>query len=445
MRVVDIIAKKRDGEKLTAAEITEFVQGYVGGAIPDYQASAWLMAVFLRGMDFDETAALTQAIVCSGSILDLSGIAPFVVDKHSTGGVGDKTTLVVAPLVAACGVPVAKMSGRALGFTGGTLDKLESIPGFRSDLTTQQFLAQVREHGIVVAGQSADLTPADGKLYALRDVTATVDSFPLIASSIMSKKIASGANGIVLDVKVGRGAFMRTDADAEMLAQTMLQIGRSLGRRVTAVLSDMSQPLGLAVGNALELREALDTLRGEGPTDFVAHCQTIATEMLLLAGRAACASEAARLLAQALASRKALRKFQELVSAQGGDVTVVQKPELLPSARLIEPLLAARTGYVSAIDAMEVGLTAALLGAGRSRKGETVDHAVGVVMHRKVGDAVTSGEAVLTIHANHEDHLTEARARLLAAVTIADERAEPPPLVHRVIRDTDLPPKLAGG
>ncbi len=438
MNPVEIIAKKRDGGVLTRDEIDAFIRGYMAGQVADYQVSAWLMAVFLQGMSYQETADLTLAMVNSGDRLDLSGIAPFVVDKHSTGGVGDKTTLVVAPIVAACGLPVAKMSGRALGFTGGTLDKLESIRGFRADLTTEEFFAQVREHGIVVSGQSADLAPADGKLYALRDVTATVDSIPLIASSIMSKKIASGANGIVLDVKVGRGAFMETEDKALELAETMVRIGHSLGRRVTAVISDMNQPLGLAVGNAVEVKEAIDTLNGRGPADFTRHCLTVASQMLLLAERVGTAEEGASLLEEQIRSGAGLAKLKEMVTAQGGNPAFLDEPDRLPQARFIEPLPAPQTGYIAAIDAREVGLTTSMLGAGRQRKGDPVDYAVGVVFRHKVGDYVKERQPLLTVHANSKEQLREAKQRLLAAIRIADAPPEPQPLIHRILRDADI-------
>jgi len=433
MRTVDLIAKKRDGLALSAAEIDFLVQGFTRGEIPDYQISAWLMAVVLRGMDKRETTDLTLAMARSGETLDLSAIAPVVVDKHSTGGVGDKTTLVVAPLVAAAGLPVGKMSGRGLGFSGGTLDKLESIAGYNVNLTKQQFLQQLAEHGIVVAGQSADLAPADGKLYALRDVTATVESLPLIASSVMSKKIAAGANAIVLDVKVGRGAFMKTLDDAQALARTMVDIGRGVGRRVTAVISDMSQPLGCAVGNALEVAEAIATLRGQGPADFLELCLTVGAQMLLLAGKVEKAAEGRALLLVKLLSGAALAKFGEWVAAQGGDWQVIEHPELLPRASLVEPLLAPRGGYVAGLDAAAVGLTVVALGGGRAKKGDPIDHAVGVVLHRKVGDAVQPGEPLLTIHANDPARLAEARERLLAAYTWSDTPVPKPRLVHQIV------------
>jgi pyrimidine-nucleoside phosphorylase len=433
MRAIDIISKKRDGMALNAEEIDFFVQGFSQDKIPDYQAAAWLMAIVLQGMDRQETIDLTKAIVRSGEQLDLHDVASFVADKHSTGGVGDKTTLVVAPLVAAAGIRIGKMSGRGLGFTGGTLDKLESIPGFRAELSIDEFRAQLKSVGVVVIGQSAELAPADGKLYALRDVTATVDSLPLIASSIMSKKIAAGANGIVLDVKVGHGAFMKTTEDARLLASLMVDIGRDLGRRVRAVISDMNQPLGCAVGNALELKEALDTLHGRGPADFRQHCLTMASQMLLLAGQATEQEEVIAHLETLLDRGQALAKFRQWLTAQGGDVAYVDDPSLLPRARHIEELDAPRSGYIADLDAREVGLTSMLLGGGRSQKGDQIDHAVGIVLNTKIGDGVEEGQPLLTIHANDEARLWGARQRLLAAYEWSDEPVSPPPLLHEIV------------
>jgi pyrimidine-nucleoside phosphorylase len=433
MRAVDIIARKRDGMSLSAEEIDFFVKGFTKGRIPDYQVSAWLMAIVLRGMDHHETIDLTMAMVRSGEQLDLSDIAPFVVDKHSTGGVGDKTTLVVAPLVVAAGMYVGKMSGRGLGFTGGTLDKLESIPGFRADLEREQFLAQLESIGIVVTGQSADLAPADGKLYSLRDVTATVDSLPLIASSIMSKKIAAGTNGIVLDVKVGHGAFMKTEQDAVDLASLMVDIGRRMGRRVRAVISDMNQPLGRAVGNALELREALDTLHGQGPADFQQHCLTVASQMLLVAGQTNDDAAAVEKLKPLLSDGQALSKFLEWIAAQGGDTRYVDDPALLPRAKLVREVLSPRSGYVAGLSAREVGLTSMLLGGGRAAKNDQIDHAVGVVLQAKIGDWVGADEPLLTIHANHEAKLSGAQQRLLGAFEWSDEPVTPPPLLRDMV------------
>jgi len=433
MRAVDIIAKKRDGQELTADEIGFFVRGLVNGDIPDYQVAAWAMAVVWRGMTPAETAALTMAMVRSGEVMDLSSLGP-VVDKHSTGGVGDKTTLIVAPLVAAAGLPVAKMSGRGLGFSGGTLDKLEAIPGFNVSLSPEAFLATAREVGVVVAGQTGDLVPADGKLYALRDVTATVPSLPLIASSIMSKKIACGANAIVLDVKVGKGAFMRTLDEARALAGAMIAIGREAGRRVTAVLSDMNQPLGLAVGNALEVVEAITTFQGKGPGGLVEHCLVVAAEMLVLGGRASDAAEARRRLQALLADGSALERFRRWVRAQGGDSRVADDTSLLPAAPVVRAVEAPRGGYVAGIDADQVGLVSVSLGAGRQRKGEPVDPAVGIVLGPKMGERVRRGQRLFTVHARSERDAAEAEERLLATYTWADEPVSCPPLVYDVIR-----------
>jgi len=434
MRAVDIIAKKRDGLELTPEEIEFFVQGFTRGEIADYQVSAWAMAVVLRGMSARETVDLTMAMVRSGQTLDLRVVAPIVVDKHSTGGVGDKTTLTVLPMVAAVGLPVLKMSGRGLGYSGGTLDKLEAIPGFRVSLSLEQLFALVEQHGIALAGQTADLAPADGKLYALRDVTATVPSLPLIASSVMSKKIAGGADAIVLDVKVGRGAFMPTIEDARALAQTMIRIGEGVGRRVTAVLSDMNQPLGAAVGNALEVDEAIAMLRGGGPADFREHCLVVGAEMLALGGLAASAEEGRALLEGVIADGSALAKFVEWVRAQGGDARIVDDPALLPRAPHVAAIPAPRSGYIAALDAREVGMTAVALGAGRDKKTDPIDHAVGIVLGPKVGDHVTAGEPLFTIHARTEAALASACERLLAAYAWSDEPVVAPPLVYGVIR-----------
>jgi len=438
MRAVDIIAKKRDGLPLSAEEIDFFVQGFTRGEIPDYQASAWAMAVLLQGMNRRETIDLTMSMAHSGETLDLGSTASLVVDKHSTGGVGDKTTLAVAPMVACLGLPVGKMSGRGLGFSGGTLDKLESIPGFRVDLSIEEFFANLRKHGIVVAGQTADLAPADGKLYALRDVTATVPSLPLIASSIMSKKIAGGADAIVLDVKTGRGAFMKTVEEALALGKIMAEIGEGVGRRVTVIISDMNQPLGKAVGNALEVREAIETLRGGGPEDFREHCLVVAAHMLVLGEKALDADAGRRMLVEAIETGKALAKFREWIESQGGDSRVADSQvaddlSLLQEAACVQSVPALRAGYLAGVDAMEVGLTAVELGAGRTKKGEPVDHSVGIVVHRKVGDRVASGEPLFTIHARDEVSLSEAADRLLAACRWSQEPVEPLPLFYEVI------------
>jgi pyrimidine-nucleoside phosphorylase len=435
MHAGDVIAKKRDGGELSRAEIEFFVQGYARGEIPDYQAAAWLMAVYLRGMTSRETYDLTLAMAHSGDTLDLKDIVPFSVDKHSSGGVGDKVSLIVAPLVAACGVPVAKMTGRGLGFTGGTLDKLESVPGYRTDLTEDEFKAQLKAIGIVLTGQSADLAPADRKLYSLRDVTATVSSTPLIVSSIMSKKIAAGADAIVLDVKVGSGAFMKTLEDAEALAEAMVQLGTEAGRKVVALISDMNQPLGWAVGNALELQEAITTLHEGGPADLREHCLVVAAEMLTLSGKAPDTSTALTLALETLGSGAAWHKFRELVEAQGGDAQVVDEPEKLPQAGLIEPVPAPRSGYLAKLDAIEVGLSVVELGGGREKKSDPIDHSVGIVVHYKVGDLIQKDTPLFTIHANDADKLAAARERVLAAHTFSDLPVQRLPVFYRRVAE----------
>jgi pyrimidine-nucleoside phosphorylase len=433
MRAVDVISKKRDGGELSTEEIRFFIEGFTRGAIPDYQASAWAMAVTLRGMNERETTDLTLAMVESGERLDLSQVVELAVDKHSTGGVGDKTTLVVEPVVAACGVPVGKMSGRGLGLSGGTLDKLESIPGYRVDLAPEEFLAQLREVGVVLTGQSLDLAPADGKLYALRDVTGTVPSVPLIASSVMSKKIAAGSQAVVLDVKVGVGAFMQSLEAAKELARMMVSIGRGAGVKVVALLSDMNQPLGNAVGNALEVKEAIATLRGGGPADFVEHCLLVAAHMVRLAGRAADLEHARGQAAAAIRDGSGLAKFRALVQAQGGDPATVDEPDRLPRARMMEEIRAKAGGHLAGVHAAEIGLASVTLGAGRAQKGDPIDHAVGVVVHHKVGDRIAPGDLLATVHANDPDRLVEAAARVLAAHQIRPEPVEPLPLYYGIV------------
>ncbi len=434
MHAVDIIAKKRDGFELSRDEIDFFVQGFTRGEIADYQASAWAMAVYIRGMNEAETTALTLSITNSGQVIDLSSVAPRVLDKHSSGGVGDKTTLVIAPLIASLGLPIGKMSGRGLGFSGGTLDKLESIPGFRANLSIEAFLAQLKKHGIVVSGQTQNLAPADGKLYALRDVTGTVASLPLIASSIMSKKIAAGAHIIVLDVKVGRGAFMKTEADAIALAELMVKIGHGVRLKVTAVISDMNQPLGYAVGNALEVIEAIETLKGRAPADFLEHCLAVATQLLLLADAAKDETGARAKLAAALADGSALHKFADWIEAQGGTRRVADDNAYLPRAQIIEEVAAPRGGYIAGINAEQVGLTVVDLGGGRTKKGDSVDHSVGIVLKHKIGDHVARGEPLLTLHANDRAKFDAAKERLLAAYEFSDTAIKPPTLIHKVLK-----------
>jgi pyrimidine-nucleoside phosphorylase len=433
MRMVDIIIKKRDKQDLSKEEIEYFIQGYTKGEIPDYQASALTMAIVLNGMTSRETSDLTMAMAESGEILDLSKVVPITIDKHSTGGVGDKTSLVVAPIVSACGLPVGKMSGRGLGFSGGTLDKLESIPGFRSDLTIDEFIKQLKSIGIVLTGQSADLTPADGKLYALRDVTGTVQSIPLIASSIMSKKIASGAQGIVLDVKVGSGAFMTNLDDARKLAHLMVKIGKLVDRKAIAIISDMNQPLGRAVGNSLELQEALEILRCGGPQDFREHCLVVSGYMLVLGGLASDKKHGKKLADTALKEGKPLKQFRDLVQAQGGDPSYVDHPERLAKARLVVDVKSPYEGYLKEINARAVGETVVLLGGGRECKGDPIDHTVGVIVHHKVGDQVKVGDVLFTIHANDNEKLESASQKCLAAYKWSNEPVKPLPLYYGTI------------
>lgn len=433
MRAVDIIIKKRDHFELTSEEIAFFVQGLTHGEIPDYQVAAWAMAVLLNGMTPRETTDLTMAMAHSGEVLDLTGVVPIAVDKHSTGGVGDKTTLVVEPAVAACGLAVGKMSGRGLGFSGGTLDKLESIPGYRTNLSREEFLRQLAEIGLVLTGQSADLAPADGKLYALRDVTGTIPAIPLIASSVMSKKIAGGAQAIVLDVKFGLGAFMPALVEARRLSELMVKIGELSGRRVVALLAAMDQPLGCAVGNALELKEALDTLHGGGPEDFRQHCLEVAAHMLVL-GRKASDLDAGRTLAEeALASGRAYAKFRELVRAQGGDVGVIDQPERLPAAPVLNELYANRSGWVAGVHARLVGEAAVRLGAGRSKKTDPINPAVGVMVHVKTGQRVETGQLLFTIHASDQAACDNAARELVQTISWSESPVEPQPLFYGVV------------
>ena len=435
MRAVDIIEKKRDRQELSRDEIEYFVQGFANGEIPDYQASAWAMAVLLNGMTARETTDLTLAMTSSGDTLNLDEVAPVVVDKHSTGGVGDKTSLVVGPTVAACGLAVGKMSGRGLGFSGGTLDKMDSIPGFRSDLSTIEFIDQLNEVGIVLTGQTADLAPADGKLYALRDVTGTVQSIPLIASSVMSKKIAAGADAIVLDVKVGCGAFMQTFEDANALAKLMVSIAGLAGRKAVAIISDMNQPLGYAVGNALEVKEAIQTMNGKGPQDFYEHCLVIAAHMLVIGGVASNETEGREISQSVIQKGYALKRFNALIAAQGGDVSYIENPDRLPTAEVIRTILSPQTGYLKEINARVVGETAVFLGAGRAMKGDEIDLAVGVEVKNKVGDLVEAGEPLFVIHTNQENRLGEAVDQMMHAYRWSDTPVEPLPLFYGVVKE----------
>lgn len=433
MRMVDIIEKKRDGHELTTAEINFFIEGYTKGEIPDYQASALAMAIFFQDMTDRERADLTRAMVESGDTIDLSAIDGVKVDKHSTGGVGDTTTLVLAPLVASLGVPVAKMSGRGLGHTGGTIDKLESIAGFHVELTREQFIDLVNRDKVAVIGQSGNLTPADKKLYALRDVTGTVNSIPLIASSIMSKKIAAGADAIVLDVKTGDGAFMKTQEDAEELAHAMVRIGNHVGRKTIAIISDMSQPLGFAIGNALEVKEAIETLQGKGPKDLTELVLTLGSQMVILAGKAKTSEEAKEMLLDAIHSGKALAKFKEFLANQGGDASIVDDLTKLPQAKYKIELPAKQSGYISRMVADEIGVASMILGAGRATKEDVIDLAVGLVLHKKVGDKVEEGESILTIYSNREN-VEDVKQKLYDNIFIADT-ATAPTLIHTVITE----------
>ena len=433
MRMVDIIEKKRDGKSLSKEEIEFFIKGYTEGDIPDYQASSLAMAIFFQDMNEEERAALTMAMVNSGDVIDLSKINGIKVDKHSTGGVGDTTTLVLAPLVAAVGVPVAKMSGRGLGHTGGTIDKLESINGFHVEISEADFIKLVNEDQVAVIGQTGNLTPADKKLYALRDVTGTVNSIPLIASSIMSKKIAAGADAIVLDVKTGNGAFMKTLEDAEALAHAMVSIGNNVGRNTMAIISDMSQPLGRAIGNALELREAIDTLNGQGPEDLTELVLTLGSQMVVLAERASTLEEARQLLNEAIENGSALDKFKTFLENQGGDASVVDSPELLPTAQYQIDYKAKSSGVVSELIANEIGVASMMLGAGRQTKEDDIDLSGGIVLNKKVGDKVNEGESLLTIHSNREN-VDDVIKKLDESIEIKAQ-AKTPTLIHKIITE----------
>ena len=433
MLMVDVIRKKRDGGKLSKEEIDFFINGYVKGEIPDYQVSALMMAVFFQGMDDEETGLLTQAMLHSGEKLDLSAIKGFKVDKHSTGGVGDKTSLVLTPMVAALGVPVAKMSGRGLGHTGGTIDKLESFKGFSTSITNEQFINNVNTIGISIMGQTKDLAPADKLLYALRDVTATVDNMSLIASSIMSKKLAAGADGIVLDVKSGSGAFMKTDEDAFELAKKMVAIGKHSNVRTMAVISDMDQPLGRAVGNAIEVREAIDTLNGKGPEDLRELCLTLGSYMLYFAGKASSTDEARSMLSEVIDNRKALDKLAEFIAAQGGSKDDVYHPENLPSAKLTKEFIADKDCYVSSIMSEEVGIASLLLGGGRRSKEDVIDLSVGIYLNRKTGEKCNKGDVIATIYGNDEKKMNEAFERLKGAYDFSEKEVKKAKLIKGIV------------
>lgn len=433
MRMVDMISKKRDGHALSSEEIKFIIDGYTKGEIPDYQMSSLAMAIYFQDMTDEERAALTMAMVESGDQIDLSNIEGIKVDKHSTGGVGDTTTLVLAPLVAALGIPVAKMSGRGLGHTGGTIDKLESVEGFHVEISEDEFIQLVNEAKIAVIGQTGNLTPADKKIYALRDVTGTVNSIPLIASSIMSKKIAAGADAIVLDVKTGKGAFMQTVEDAEALAHAMVKIGNQVGRQTMAIISDMNQPLGRAIGNALELKEAIDTLKGQGPEDLTELVLTLGAQMMVLAQKAETLEDARAQLQSVIDNGAAVEKFKTFLSNQGGDASVVDDPSKLPTAKYTFELPAKQSGVVSEMVANEIGIASMMLGAGRQTKEDDIDLAVGLVLHKKIGDKVSEGESLLTIYANQED-VAAVKQKLYENITISDS-AEAPQLIYKMITE----------
>jgi pyrimidine-nucleoside phosphorylase len=427
--MVDLILKKRDGEALSPAEIDWMIQGFTSGEIPDYQVSALMMAIYFKGMQSEETQNLVRAMIESGDTIDLSGIAGIKVDKHSTGGVGDKTSIVLAPMVAAAGVPVGKLSGRGLGHTGGTLDKLESFTGFQIEMDMADFIKNVNEIGIAIAGQTANLVPADKKLYALRDVTGTVENVSLIAGSIMSKKLAAGCDAIVLDVKTGSGAFMKTVEDSFELAREMVRIGELMGKKTVAFVTDMDQPLGFAIGNALEVKEAIDTLKGQGPEDLHEICLQLGAAMVMLGGKADTLESARAILEETIRSGSALNKLRELVAAQGGDASMVDDPSKLPGAKYSYELKALRAGWVSSLDSMAVGHASMLLGAGRETKDSIIDLGAGIVLRKKPGNAVAQGEVLAILYANDQSKFDGAAAELQAGYTIGDSEPAMAPLV----------------
>lgn len=435
MRMYDLIMKKRNGGTLSHEEIRFMISRYTEGQLPDYQMSAMMMAIYFQGMNEEETLNLTMEMAQSGEMLDLSSIHGIKVDKHSTGGVGDKTSLALAPMVAACGIPVAKMSGRGLGHTGGTIDKLESFPGFSTSISSRQFIEQVNQIGIAIMGQTSDLAPADKKLYALRDVTATVDNMSLIASSIMSKKLASGADAIILDVKTGSGAFMKKEEDAFALAREMVRIGKGAGRHTAAVISDMDQPLGFAVGNAIEVREAIDTLMGKGPKDFTELCFTLGAEMIIAGGRADSVEAAKEMLAGKIENGEALTKLAEFVKAQHGDSAYVYEPDRLPAAGIVKEVKAENDGWITHIDCDEVGICSLILGGGRETKESEIDLSVGLVLSKKVGDAVKTGDTLVKIYGNDENKIKEAAEKYRKACHIGNTPVECPPFIKGIIRD----------
>lgn len=432
MRMVDLIQKKRDGLELTDQEIHFIIDGYTKESIPDYQMSAWMMAVCFQGLNKRETATLTKEMMNSGDIIDLSAIEGIKVDKHSTGGVGDKTSLVLGPLVAACGVPVAKMSGRGLGHTGGTLDKLESIPGLNIMISEDDFVKQVNDCHLAIIGQSAHLDPADKKMYALRDVTATVSCIPLIASSIMSKKLAAGSDAILLDVKYGDGAFMKTIEDAKVLARTMIEIGDSLGKDTRATISNMSQPLGNAIGNSLEVKEAIETLNGNGPEDLLELCLQAGSHMLIQAKKAISDKQARAMLEEVITNKKALETLCAMVKAQGGDDEYIRNPELFKKAKEVIAVKSPRSGYVKDLEAMSLGLVSMKLGGGRQTTEDQIDHSVGLILNKKIGDHVDEGEVLLYVHTN-TGLSDELRNDIINAYHFVDEFVEKPILIDEVL------------
>jgi len=432
--MVELILKKRKGFELSKDEYTSIIEGFISGDIPDYQVSSFLMAVYFNGMSSEETANLTDIMMHSGEVIDLSAIEGIKVDKHSTGGVGDKTTLILAPLVAAAGVPVAKMSGRGLGHTGGTIDKMESIKGLSVELSRTDFIAHIKKHNIALCGQNANLVPADKKLYALRDVTGTVDNISLISSSIMSKKLACGADAIVIDIKVGHGAFMKTVKDAEALAEMMISIGSRMNKSVTAVITSMNEPLGLTIGNALEVKEAIDTLKGNGPDDLTDLCLELGSRMLVLAEVAKTHDEGVEILKKLIASGAAFAKFKELVAAQGGDLSVIEEPDLLPRSQFSYEYKSNSEGYISELNALDIGIASVKLGAGRETKASHIDHGAGIILKKKIGDAIKKNEVLAMLYSNSESNFEKAQALMDAAYTVSKEKPAYKPLILKTIQ-----------
>ena len=431
--MVELIKKKREGAELTRDELTTIIDGFVSGEIPDYQMSAFLMAVCFQGFNHNETAIFTDLMMRSGDLIDLSEIEGIKVDKHSTGGVGDKTSLVLCPLVAAAGVPVAKMSGRGLGHTGGTLDKMESISGLDVDMSRETFIANVKEHGIAICGQNARLVPADKKIYALRDVTGTVDNISLIASSIMSKKLACGADAIVIDIKVGEGAYMKSVENAEQLAEIMTGIGAKMNRKVRAVITGMHEPLGLAVGNALEVKEAIDTLNGQGPSDLTELTLKLGSHMLVLGEVVTTYEEGREKLKELIGSGAAMNKFKELIIAQGGDPAVLEDPDILPVSEFSQKVISERSGYIHELNALKVGIASVGLGAGRETKNSNIDHGAGILLKKKIGDRIEEGETLAILYSNDESSFTNAKELIELAYRIGDEEVPKPPLILKTI------------